>query len=70
VAPGPVALNHEFITKYYDFLILVLQVIAAPLDKLTGKFGAILSDIGPPEVLINAVGPYMTGTYAQGSEPK
>jgi len=39
------------------------QVIAAPLDKLTGKFGAILSDIGPPEVLINAVGPYMTGTY-------
>jgi hypothetical protein len=39
------------------------QVIAGPLDKLTPKANAKLSDIGTPEQLIYSVGPYITGTY-------
>ena len=37
------------------------QVIAGPLDKLTPKANAKLSDIGTPEQLIYSVGPYITG---------
>ncbi|KAK9814442.1 hypothetical protein WJX72_005984 [[Myrmecia] bisecta] len=40
-----------------------LQLIVAPLNRLTRKANASLSDIGPPEGIVESLGNFITGTY-------
>eukprot|EP00873_Tetraselmis_striata_P026458 jgi/Tetstr1/446722/TSEL_034210.t1 len=44
------------------------QVIISPLVRLINKSNASLSEIGPPEGLINSFGPYITGTYVEDDD--
>lgn len=40
-----------------------MQVLVAPLVRLTNKKDAKIEDIGTPEAFISSVGPFITGTY-------
>lgn len=40
-----------------------MQVVVAPLVRLTNQKGATIEDIGDPEGFLNSIGPFITGTY-------